>query len=67
MKKHKPVSQKPLLLTFICVAPFLHLITDIVEQEQYSRLLIDSFCAFPAIIIATIFWVFYFEDKDKST
>ncbi|SDZ35316.1 hypothetical protein SAMN05421736_110122 [Evansella caseinilytica] len=55
---YKPRLFLPVYTSIICIAPYLHLLLDIVSEE-YDRLLTVALIAAPTIAVIAVVWTRY--------
>ena len=63
-KAYKPSLFWPIFTTISCIAPYLHLLMDITEQN-YDRLLFLTLFSAPLIALIAVIWTRYFYSFNK--
>ncbi|MCR2821739.1 hypothetical protein [Lederbergia panacisoli] len=63
-KAYKPGLVIPICTTLICIAPYLHLLLEIIDKN-YSRLLLLAIMSAPLIAYITFIWTRYFYHMRK--
>ncbi|MBS4197093.1 hypothetical protein [Lederbergia citri] len=63
-KAYKPGLVIPICTTLICIAPYLHLLLDIIDKN-YNRLLLLVIISAPLIAYISIVWTKYFYHMSK--
>lgn len=58
-KGYKPRLFDPIFISIVCIAPYLHLVVDVLEKN-YDRLLSLTLMSAPLISLITYFWTRYF-------